>query len=107
MDPAVGQGSSERVLSLPPGAVPRDQQVRPKLGEGFHGRIDGGCKERAVEMKPTEQRVQSGDASEPQRVPHNVHRPRVAAAGDDDEPFAADVDDKRLVVKNERVGLPD
>lgn len=107
MDPAIGQSGRERVLSLPSGAVSWDQEVGPKLGEGLHGRIDVGCKERAVEMEPTEQRVQLGDSSEPQRVPHNVHRPRVAAAGDDDEPFAAHVEDERLVVKNERVRLPE
>jgi hypothetical protein len=58
------------------------------------------------EVEAAEHGVSAVDPGEPTSVPDDVDYPGVAAAGEDDEPFADHVDDHGLVVEDQRVGLP-
>jgi hypothetical protein len=58
------------------------------------------------EVEAAEHGVYAVDPGEPTSVPDDVDHPGVAAAGEDDEPFADHVDDHGLVVEDQRVALP-
>src|SRR5215470_3938015 len=57
-------------------------------------------------MEAPDERVQRLAAGQALGVPGDVDHAGVTAAGDDDQPLARDVDDERLVVQHQRIGLP-
>src|SRR5580704_536411 len=57
-------------------------------------------------MKSAQEGVERLAATEALGVPGDVDHARVTAAGDHHQAAAADVDDERLVIEDQRVGLP-
>ena len=109
LHPRGGQGGGERVLGAPPGAVAGHDERRVELGERRDRRADHRLERGPAQVQPTDQAVQALHPGEPHRVPDDVHRARVPAAGDDDQAAAAHVHDQRLVVDHQGVvhpGLP-
>jgi MFS family permease len=106
LHPRAGQSRRERVLGAPPGAVAGHDERRVELGERRDRRPDHQLERGPAQVQPTDQAVQALDRGEPQRVPDDVHRARVPAPGDDDQPAPAHVDDQRLVVDHQRVVRP-
>ena len=102
----VGQRGGQPVLRPPARAVRGHQHVGRHVAERGDGGFDDRLESRSGEVEAAEQRVQPVDAGQPQRVPGDVDRAGVAAAGDHDQAPAADVDDQRLLVEDQRVGLP-
>src|SRR6266481_6030088 len=95
------------VLGPPAGAVRGNEDRGIEQGEVIEDPRDEGLEDRPVEVEPAEQCVQGLLAGEPPGVAADVDHAGVTAAADHDQPFAADVDDERLIVQHERVGLPD
>lgn len=106
LHPRGGQGRGERVLGAPAGAVAGHDERRVELGERRDGRADHRLVERPAEVQPADQAVQAPDPGEPHRVPHDVDRARVPAAGEHDQATVAHVHDERLVVDHQRVVGP-
>jgi len=106
LHPRGGQGGGERVLGAPPGAMAGHDERRVELGERRDRRADHRLERGPAQVQPTDQAVQALDRGEPHRVPDDVHRARVPAAGDDDQPAAAHVHDQRLVVDHQGVVRP-
>ena len=106
LHPRGGQGGGERVLGAPPGAVAGHDERRVELGERRDRRADHRLERGPAQVQPTDQAVQALDRGEPHRVPDDVHRARVPATGDDDQPAAAHVHDQRLVVDHQGVVRP-
>jgi hypothetical protein len=94
------------VLGAPSGAVTRHDQARRHPSEHVDGRLDDRLERRPAEVQTTNQRVQLGNPGEPHRMPNDVDRARVRAAGQNDQTLAAHVDDQGLVVHDQRIVLP-
>ena len=70
------------------------------------GSCDARLEERPVEVEAADDSVDSVDTRESAGVGDDVDDARVTAAGEGDEPFAGHVDDERLVIEDQRIGLP-
>jgi MFS family permease len=106
LGPRGGQGGGERVLGAPARAVAGDEERGVERGEGRDGRVDHRLERAPAQVQPADEAVQAVDPGEPQRVPRDVDRPRVPAAGEHDQAAVADVHDQRLVVDHQRVVGP-
>src|SRR6266851_9467277 len=95
------------VLGPPAGTVRGNEHLGIEQGEVIEHPRDEGFEQRPVEVEPAEQRVQRLPAGQSPGVAADVDHAGVAAAGDHDQSLAADVDNERLIVQDERVGLPD
>jgi hypothetical protein len=67
---------------------------------------DEGLENWSVEMESAHDRVEGALFGQAAGVPADVDDPSVAAAGNHEEALVFDVDDERLVVEDEGVGLP-
>ena len=103
---ALGEAGGEGVRCAPARAVGRHEIVGRELGERVAGGLDDRLEGRSAEVEAADESVQPLVARQLARVAGDVDDPRVAAAGEHDEPAAADVRDERLVVEDQRVGPP-
>jgi hypothetical protein len=86
--------------------VGRDQDTGGKGGEVVEDLGDEGLENWSVEMESAHDRVEGALFGQAAGVPADVDDPSVAAAGNHEEALVFDVDDERLVVEDEGVGLP-
>ena len=94
------------MLGLPARAVRWHQHIGCHVDERSHGGLDDGLEGRSGEVETAEQGMQPVHTGQPHRVPGDVHRTGVAAPGEHHESAPADVDHQRLLVEDQRVGLP-
>jgi hypothetical protein len=94
------------VLGPPSGAVGRDHDTGSEGAKVVEDSGDEGLENRSVEMESAHDRVEGTLFGQAAGVPADVDDPSVAAAGNHEEALVLDVDDERLIVEDEGVGLP-
>src|SRR5262245_12220584 len=83
-----------------------DEESRVELVEGADGRGDDWLEHRATQVKASDDRCYLPLSGQLLRVANGVDDPGVAAAADQDEAAFAQPQHQRLVVEDQRVGLP-
>ena len=83
-----------------------DHPIRADGGQFCDRTGDNRLKEPAGEVETTDEGMDLAHSGDPLGVANDVDGPRVAAAGQHDQPFASNVDDHRLVVPDPGVRLP-
>ena len=102
----IGEAAGEAVHSLPARAMRRHQQLGLEIVEGRNGRLDDRLEHRATEMEAADDGRNARLAREPLRVSHDIDDPGMTAAGKDHEAAIGKAHHDRLVVEDQRVGLP-
>lgn len=93
------------MLRLPSGEVPWRKQVGRHGGERFYGRGDARREVPATQVEASQERVQAGYRGQSLGVSHDVHGAGMSASRHYEWAFSADLDDERLIIEDERVGL--
>ena len=106
LDERAGQAAGDRVGGLPAGAVGGDDHLGGELLQSADGVPDDRLEQRAGQVEAADDGVQLVDAGQALGVAADVDDARVPAAGEHDQPAPGDVGDQRLVVQDQRVGLP-
>src|SRR5579859_1824195 len=105
-DVRITESARQRVLGPPAGAVGGHNHAwlqRAKIGT--HA-LDQWLVQRPIQVKAAEEPVHPRSAGERQRIPCDVDDAGVTTAGQNHKPTVADVDDHRLIVEDEWIGLP-
>src|SRR5215210_8257199 len=96
----------DRMRRPPAGAVRRYEVVRVELAQRGARRLDDRLECTAAQVKAADDRMDVVLPRELSDVAEDVDNARVAAAGQDDKPMASDECHERLVVEDQRIGLP-
>src|SRR4029079_7920187 len=91
---------------LPTGAMRGHEQVGLEVIEGFDRRLDDRLELRAAEMEPADDGSDRSLPGEQLRVPDYVDDPGVTASGQHHEAATRQAHHNRLVIEDQRVGLP-
>src|SRR6185312_15186676 len=90
----------------PSGAMSGHDDVRRQPTEAVERGVDDRLEQRAVEVEAADDRTDLVHAGQSLGVAADVDDARVPAAGQHDQSATGNVRDQRLVVEDERVGLP-
>src|SRR5262249_31230347 len=105
-DERLAKAGADGVLGPPSGAVGRDDDTGGEGAQVVEDERDEGLEDRPVEMESAHDRVEGALVGQAAGVAADGGDSRVAAAGDHQQALVFDVDDERLIVEDEGVGLP-